>query len=377
MPERIYTLAAGRALEAQEETPFPTEDEFQALIAEHPELLDGAQIRPDNPRRWILISREKGVAQDQGDSARWSVDHLIVDQDGVPTLAELKSGSSREMRRGIIGQLLEYAAHAKNWTADELRDAFEKQADARGRDPADELAALLQTEDEPDADEFWKKVETNLAAQRLRLLFVADDIPDPLRRVVEFLNAQMENVEVLAVEIKQFHGESGRTLVPRVIGKTAARASPEKLTRQSFLDGIGNKGARETASRLIDTAEHSGALVEYRKTTATIRVKSPAWPRPISLAWLYLESATTGHMHAYTDFFIFGTGILDQRPPAELHALLERWTDLFSEDEFAQDVSGKGHKSWAISHNTVLDQQDLLAERLRKIIPELASLHVD
>lgn len=377
MPERIYTLAAGGALEAQEETPFPTEDEFQALIAEHPELLDGEQIRPDNPRRWILISREKGIAQTQGDSAWWSVDHLIVDQDGVPTLAELKRGSSREMRRGIIGQLLEYAAHAaETWTADELRDAFEKQVDARGRDPADELAALLQTEDEPDADEFWKKVETNLVAQRLRLLFVADDIPDPLGRVVEFLNAQMENVEVLAVEIKLFHGESGRTLVPRVIGKTAARASREKLTRQSFLDGIENKGARETANRLIDTAEHSGALVKYRKTTATIRVKSPAWPRPVTLAWLYLESATTGRMRAYTDF-VFGTDILDQRPPAELHALLERWTDLFSEDEFAQDVSGKGHKSWAISHNTVLDQQDLLAERLRKIIPELASLHVD
>ena len=63
-------------------------------------------------------------------------------------------------------------------------------------------------EEEPDADGFWERVAINLAAARLRLLFVADDIPDPLERVVEFLNAQMAGIEVLAVEIKQFKGDS-------------------------------------------------------------------------------------------------------------------------------------------------------------------------
>ena len=51
MPERIYTSADDGALEALEETPFSSEDEFQALIAEHPELLDGEQIRPGDARR--------------------------------------------------------------------------------------------------------------------------------------------------------------------------------------------------------------------------------------------------------------------------------------------------------------------------------------
>ena len=46
MPERIYTSTGDGKLEALEETPFPTEDALQALIAEHPELLDGEQIRP-------------------------------------------------------------------------------------------------------------------------------------------------------------------------------------------------------------------------------------------------------------------------------------------------------------------------------------------
>lgn len=79
MPERIYTSTEDGKLKALDETPFSTEDELQALIAEHPELLDGEQIRPGDPRRWILITREKGIAASPGEGARWAVDHLIVD----------------------------------------------------------------------------------------------------------------------------------------------------------------------------------------------------------------------------------------------------------------------------------------------------------
>ena len=185
MPERIYTSAGDGKLEALEETPFPTEAELQSLIAEHPELLDGEQIRPGNARRWILVSREKGIAASAGEGARWAVDHLIIDQDAVPTLAEVKRGSNPEIRRTIVGQLLEYAAHApETWTAEELRVAFTHQAEARGGDAEAELAAVLQVDGDPDVDGFWEDVSTNLAAKRLRLLFVADVIPDPLAPVV-------------------------------------------------------------------------------------------------------------------------------------------------------------------------------------------------
>jgi hypothetical protein len=58
----------------------------------------------------------------------------------------------------------------------------------------------------------------------MRLIFVADAIPAPLRRIVEFLNEQMSPTEVLALEIRQYVEEAGRqnTLVTRVFGWTAA-----------------------------------------------------------------------------------------------------------------------------------------------------------
>ena len=201
MAERIYTRAERGRLEPLEEKPFSTEDELQALIAEHPELLDGEQIRPGDPRRWILISREKGIAETSDAAARWAIDHLIIDQDAVLTLTEVKRGSNPEIRRTIVGQMLEYAAHAaQTWTADELRRTFEKSTNERGLDPSHELATLLQADGEADADRFWRDVSTNLAARRLRLLFVADDIPDPLEWVVEFLLIKLDpHLQALSV----------------------------------------------------------------------------------------------------------------------------------------------------------------------------------
>ena len=220
MSERIYIRGKDGGLEPLEEERFSREDDLQKLIAHYPELLDGEQIRPGDPRRWILITREKGIADTPGSAARWALDHLIVDQDAVPTLVEVKRGSNPELRRTIIGQMMEYAAHAsETWTVDELRQTFEKSAKGRGVDPDEEMRRLLKPDEELEADVFWDSVATNLAARRLRLLFVADQIPDPLEKVVEFLNAQMPNIEVLAVEIKQFRGGSSQTLVPRGLRK--------------------------------------------------------------------------------------------------------------------------------------------------------------
>ena len=378
MPERIYTWTEERALEALEETAFATENELQALIAEHPELLDGEQIRPGDARRWILIKREKGIAAATGGGALWSVDHLIVDQDAVPTLVEVKRGSNPEVRRTIVGQMLEYAAHAaETWTVEELREAFERGAREDGRDPGDELAELLGTDGEPDADRFWEDVSTNLAARRLRLLFVADAIPDPLARVATFLNAQMLDIEVLAIEIKRFRGESVQTVVPRVIGRTAASARRsrlgQRLSRESFLDGFVDEEDRGVAERLLDAAVESGGEISYGGSFGlSVRVKCSLRPQPVSVAWLYSEP---GKGWMSTRDFSFGAAVLDEENlPHELRTVLESWTGHFAAVTFAEDASSKGVKAWAIRHETAVRHQDDLVEGLRGVIVALRAL---
>ncbi|MGH2487959.1 MAG: hypothetical protein ACRDHE_18315 [Ktedonobacterales bacterium] len=202
--------------------PYDSEDVLQRLLAQYPNLLVGDQMSALSPRRWLLISRETGIPSAEGASDRWSLDHLFLDQDGIPTLVEVKRSSDTRIRREVVGQMLDYAANAVvYWPVETLRATFQTRCAAEGLDEAEVIEATLACN---DADELWDHVRTNLQAHKVRMVFVADVIPPELRRIVEFLNEQMRPAEVLAIEIKQYLGEGLRTLVPRVIGQTAAAA---------------------------------------------------------------------------------------------------------------------------------------------------------
>ncbi len=224
MTGKIYLLQDNGTIQALHQQAYESEDLIQRLLAEHPDLLAGEQIDAAVPRRWLLVSREVGVPGEMDGSDRWSLDHLFLDQDGVPTLVEVKRSSDTRIRREVVAQMLDYAANAVvYWPVETIRAAMEATCQGRGEDPAQLVAELIEAapDDTAAVDEFWRDVSTNLRAGRIRLVFVADEIPPELKRIVEFLNAQMEQTQVLAVQINQYVGEGLKTLVPRVIGLTA------------------------------------------------------------------------------------------------------------------------------------------------------------
>ncbi len=366
MAERIYAMNDSGELHPLTEEPFRTEDLLQQLLAKHPELLDGEQMRPGDPCRWILITREKSIADTADAGARWSVDHLLVDQDAVPTLVEVKRGTSSEIRRTIVGQLLEYAAHAsQTWKADELRRAFEAGDNAESR-----LAELLQFEegDEVDADAFWERVATNLVARRLRLLFVADRIPDELARVVEFLNEQMPDVEVLAVEIKQFRGASHTTLVPQVIGRTVAKLGvrPRSSKLRTLDEFYGRFVDSSVARRLITAAENAGAEIYLGVQGVSVRIACSFHTSPVSVAWLQTTWAGTKG-------FTFGTTNWVNFPP-EARSILDEMHSWFESQTFTEKIGSTSPNSitgWAIDPAVAAQHVDVLAERLATTISRL------
>jgi hypothetical protein len=215
----IFLIQNSGELVEMTEQPYDTEDVLQQLLARYPNLLAGDQVDPSKPSRWQLVSREMGVPDEEDGANRWSLDHLFLDQDAVPTLIEVKRSSDTRIRREFVGQMLDYAANAVvYWPVEAIRARFEESCRKRGVDPTKEVETLAGSG--TSVEDFWQRVKTNLQAGRVRMVFVADVIPPELRRVVEFLNGQMDPAEVLAVEIKQFVGQGLKTLVPRVIGQT-------------------------------------------------------------------------------------------------------------------------------------------------------------
>ncbi len=219
---------------ALEETSYVSEGVLQDLLVKYPDLLPGDQIDPENPRRWLLVARELGVPGDIDGSDRWSLDHLFLDQDGIPTFVECKRATDTRTRREVVAQMLDYAANGTEyWTMDRLRQAAAETAQRLGDTLDDAIAKLVGDREEIDIEEYWQRVETNLRNRHVRLIFVADRTPKELRRLVEFLNEEMANVEVLAVEIKQFQREDKekqKALVPRVVGLTETARTGKKAS---------------------------------------------------------------------------------------------------------------------------------------------------
>ena len=277
---KIFLVGKDESLTPMDETNYDAEATLQKLLATYPGLLPGDQIDPESPRRWLLVSQEMGVPGDTGETARWSLDHLFLDQDGIPTFVECKRAQDTRSRREVVAQMLDYAANGvEYWSIDQIRQAAAKTAEQQGKDLEEELGKLLGDGSE-EFEDYWRQVAANLQERRIRLLFVMDTIPKELRRLVEFLNGEMTHVEVLAVEIKQFQsaaGEGPKALVPRVIGFTEAARSIKQtgsarrpLTWDEFIGGCDAKAA-DLFQEIVERARKKGDDLYLGKQGLSIR----------------------------------------------------------------------------------------------------------
>jgi hypothetical protein len=268
MSAAIYLLQNDDTLVAMSSAPYDSERLLQDLLAKYPDLLAGEQMGGETPRRWLLVSQELPLPSEEGGGGRWAVDHLFLDQDGVPTIVEVKRCSDSRIRREVVGQMLDYAANAVvYWPVEDIRARYE----AASAGSSQVMGEFLG--EGADPGEFWQRVKTNLQAGRVRMVFVADRVPPELRRIVEFLNLQMDPAEVLALEVEQFVGSGLRTLVPRIVGQTAdaqrRKSAGTGTGRQwddsSFFEALEERGPDATkAARQIQTwATENGARIEY------------------------------------------------------------------------------------------------------------------
>ena len=262
----IYLIQDDDRLVEMMEQPYDSEDQLQDLLVTYPTLIAGDQIDRATARRWLLSSREPAPSEEET-AVQWSLDHLFLDQNAVPTLVDVRRTPNAELRQKVLGQSIDYAANAfVYWPVDSIIALFEANCRDRGRDPEQIFEEFLGAD--ANEERFWQKVKTNLQAGKVRLVFVADEISAEMRRVVEFLNEQMDPVEVLALEIKQYVSQDGlKTLVPRVIGQTAeAQQKKSSATRERRRWDEASFFAEIKARRGADEAQMAKAIYLWAKS---------------------------------------------------------------------------------------------------------------
>ena len=273
------------------------EDALQTLLQNYPKVIPGKQIDPvsDDPPRFVLLRREMPVMG-------WSLDHLYVDQRGILTLVETKLAQNPQSRREVVGQIIEYAANAREmWASGRARQFATEFWSRQDKDIDDLLADEFGPE--IDLDGFWEIVESNLRQGKIRLIIASDELRPEVRRMIEYLNNEMQNAEILGLELRCYGDDSEQlVLVPHLVGLTEAirqqkggrAGSTSRTSQQEFLDSFQGE-IRQYFEVVLDKARQENLVIFWGQKGFSLRVTAPSG----KLSSIFYGFPTGAHGRAY------------------------------------------------------------------------------
>lgn len=158
---------------------FRDEDELQALIFDHPELLGS-----DDSRELVSVKRELPTPAGR-------VDLLAVSPGGILTVVEVKLARNPQSRREVLAQIFDYVSALSDFSYFDLNKAS-----------GNELAKIIDGFD--DSESLPNQIEEKLRNCLTRLVIAVDESSDDLRRLVEFMT-NYTKISVSLVEIQKYN----------------------------------------------------------------------------------------------------------------------------------------------------------------------------
>lgn len=361
-------------------TGFVKEADLQSLILASPELLGplGAELR------FIPIGWEVPLGPGR-------LDLLFLDSDGVLTLIETKLRANNESRREVIGQILEYAAFAAEWSVEAVA-VKAREFLASGHAPADiaglsleeaiaiRMEWLADDEDELRAktDGLMAKLASSMKDGRLRIVCGVDEKIETLERLVRYLSTHSD-LQVVLLQVNRFPVDDDMSvLVPTLHGDLddgpgrPSTAPPQRLTASSLIESFSDAADRDVVNQLIKTASTAGASFEWGPSGVSIRARTPVQQQPVTVAWIFAPGKSTWMR---TREISFGHGLDYPTTAPELRAVIEGYYQELVSAGIGADASSKGvHARWLTPAQTSERLSELTA-LLTKVINALGSIN--
>lgn len=240
---------------------YGDERELQKLLAESPDLIPAQDLR-EGAGQFIAVVREFNV--DIG-----FIDFLGFSAEGEIAVIECKLANNPEIKRKVIGQVLEYGAALWGMSYENFDQIIQNRA-------GKPLAELVQNEvNDPEWDEelFRSNIEENLKTGNFILVIVVDEINDALTRIIRFLNAcGSPNFSFAALEMRRFQAGDVEILLPKVDGDYRPPAQRTAGSRRiwdkvSLLEDAKEKLKPEAYDMLADlltfTEQHAPGGIGY------------------------------------------------------------------------------------------------------------------
>jgi hypothetical protein len=198
------------------------EFELQKLLVDSPSIIPIDEIR-EGAAPLVFAVSEFGLP---GSGAS---DVLAFSPHGDIAIIECKLATNPEIKRKVIGQILEYASYLWEMSYEELDKQLQK---LKGKSLADLVAEHVDKE--WDEEQFREGVKQTLETGSFILIIVVDEINEELRRITRYLNECSKSAFSLhALEMKRFQVDQIEILVPHLYGISTKPTVSKERSRWS------------------------------------------------------------------------------------------------------------------------------------------------
>ena len=206
------------------------EVELQKLLVESPSLITIDEMR-EGASPLVFAVSEFGLPP------IGAVDVLAFSPKGDIAMVECKLSANPDVRRKVIGQILEYAAYLWSRSYEEVDSQIQSLS---GKSLADLVAEYA--EEEWDEEEFREGVKKTLETGSFILIIVVDEVNEELRRIIKYLNECSNSAfSIHALEMKRFQVNQIDILVPQLHGTSVNPPPPGEWTEDLFFKVLSEK----------------------------------------------------------------------------------------------------------------------------------------
>lgn len=243
----------------------------------------------------LVVGRETRVASG-------AIDLLCLSRSGELVIIEFKTGPQNSDFRHALAQVIDYGSDLwklDDWeTFDEgvvhrylksqyVDPKFKGCADLRG---AITLAWGLTAEE-------WEALTTRLGQVikkgDFHFVVAAQRFIDSMKTSVSYLNATAQAGRYFLLEVIRLDGGEQTAYAAQIVHKPERRSgSPSptsKTDEDEFLARLADPQHREAMSELFASVQALGLTLEWGSKGASIRLKSPDRPEPISVGWVFAD----------------------------------------------------------------------------------------
>lgn len=262
---------------------FDDEDTLHRLVMENPRFLP----LTGSPRLAVLGKEVELVTG--------YPDILAIESSGRPVIIEVKLARNPESRRAIVSQVLAYAAFLHGFTVEALEQGPLRKhlADAGHESILDAVQAQHQ-DVAIDPESFITSLQESLDTGGFRLVFVLDEVPVELLRIVAYLETMtVRELTIDLITLGMYEIGGTRVAIPQRVSQDLRTKGPfvgSGGSKSAASKGVSSDGPDAFRESIKDVPEASRAafeqLIAWAEKLAelpNVRLRTNSYPETINL----------------------------------------------------------------------------------------------